>query len=117
MRYRVDLTDAVSNAERIVRAIDDLCDAVEEFARETGGIAVISDRHVSSERAAMPLIIVISAINQRLIEEGLRLRVSLIAESGQLCSSHHVAAVLGFGASAVYPLRCRCGPRRSTVPT
>ncbi|WP_330848958.1 glutamate synthase central domain-containing protein, partial [Mycobacteroides abscessus] len=104
MRYRVDLTDAVSNAERIVRAIDDLCDAVEEFARETGGIAVISDRHVSSERAAMPLIIVISAINQRLIEEGLRLRVSLIAESGQLCSSHHVAAVLGFGASAVYPL-------------
>lgn len=104
MRYRVDLTDPTSNADKIVRAIDDLCDAVEEFARETGGIAVISDRHVSSDRAAMPLIIVISAINQRLIEEGLRLRVSLIAESGQLCSSHHVASVLGFGASAVYPL-------------
>ncbi|MCV7309010.1 glutamate synthase-related protein [Mycobacteroides immunogenum] len=104
MRYRVDLTDPASNADKIVRAIDDLCDAVEEFARETGGIAVISDRHVSSDRAAMPLIIVISAINQRLIEEGLRLRVSLIAESGQLCSSHHVASVLGFGASAVYPL-------------
>ncbi|WP_078292399.1 glutamate synthase-related protein [Mycobacterium sp. D16R24] len=104
MRYRVELSDPESNAERIVRAIDELCDAVEEFARETGGIAVISDRHVSSDRAAMPLIIVISAINQRLIEEGLRLRVSLIAESGQLCSSHHVAAVLGFGASAVYPL-------------
>lgn len=104
MRYRVDLTDPASNADEIVRAIDDLCDAVEEFARETGGIAVISDRHVSSDRAAMPLIIVISAINQRLIEEGLRLRVSLIAESGQLCSSHHVASVLGFGASAVYPL-------------
>ncbi|MFD6198797.1 glutamate synthase-related protein [Mycobacteriaceae bacterium NPDC060252] len=104
MRYRVELSDPEANAERIVRAIDELCDAVEEFARETGGIAVISDRHVSSDRAAMPLIIVISAINQRLIEEGLRLRVSLIAESGQLCSSHHVASVLGFGASAVYPL-------------
>ncbi len=104
MRYRVELSDPELNAERIVQAIDELCDAVEEFARETGGIAVISDRHVSSDRAAMPLIIVISAINQRLIEEGLRLRVSLIAESGQLCSSHHVASVLGFGASAVYPL-------------
>ncbi|MBF6214027.1 glutamate synthase large subunit [Nocardia puris] len=104
MRYRVDTTDPAANAEALVRAIDELCDEVEAFARETGGIAVVTDRHVSRERAAMPLIMVISALNQRLIEEGLRLRVSVIAESGQLCSSHHVAAVLGFGASAVYPL-------------
>ncbi|MGB3482554.1 MAG: glutamate synthase-related protein [Mycobacterium sp.] len=104
MRYRIDLTDRAANAEALVSAIDALCDEVEAFARESGGIAVISDRHVESARAAMPLIIVISAVNQRLIEEGLRLRVSVIAESGQLCSSHHVATVLGFGAAAVYPL-------------
>ncbi|EFV12148.1 hypothetical protein HMPREF9336_03004 [Segniliparus rugosus ATCC BAA-974] len=35
----------------------------------------------------LPRTIVVSALNQR-----------LIAESGQLCSSHHVAAALGFGA-------------------
>ncbi|MFF2085908.1 glutamate synthase-related protein [Nocardia sp. NPDC058176] len=104
MRYRVDLTDPRANAEALVRAVDALCDEIEAFARESGGIAVITDRHVARERAAMPLIIVVSAINQRLIEQGLRLRVSVIAESGQLCSSHHIAAVLGFGASAVYPL-------------
>ena len=52
----------------------------------------------------MPMTIVISAINQRLIEQGLRRRVSVIVESGQVCSSHHVATVLGFGASAVYSL-------------
>lgn len=104
MRYPVDLADSAANAEALVRAIDGLCDEVETFARESGGIAVISDRHVESALAAMPLTIVISAINQRLIEEGLRLRVSVIAESGQVCSSHHIATVLGFGASAVYPL-------------
>lgn len=104
MRYPIDLRDAAANADALVRAVDALCDDVEAFARETGGIAVISDRHVDSGLAAMPLIIVISAINQRLIEEGLRLRVSVIAESGQLSSSHHIATVLGFGASAVYPL-------------
>jgi glutamate synthase (NADPH/NADH) large chain len=104
MRYRIDLNSQEANADALVRAIDALCDEVEAFARETGGIAVISDRHVERERAAMPLIIVVSAINQRLIEEGLRLRVSVIAESGQLCSSHHIATVLGFGAAAVYPL-------------
>lgn len=104
MRYRIDLHDRQANAAALVRAIDALCDEIEAFAREEGGIAVISDRHVESSRAAMPLTIVMSAINQRLIEEGLRLRVSVIAESGQLVSSHHIATVLGFGASAVYPL-------------
>lgn len=104
MRYRVALDGGQYNADVLVHAIDKLCDEVEAFARESGGIAVISDRHVESARAPMPLTIVVSAINQRLIEEGLRLRVSLIAESGQLASSHHIATVLGFGASAVYPL-------------
>ncbi|MDJ0113680.1 glutamate synthase central domain-containing protein, partial [Rhodococcus erythropolis] len=74
------------------------------FAAEQGGIAVLTDRHVSHERATLPAIMVVGALNQRLIDAGLRLRVSLIVESGQIESSHHVAAALGFGASAVYPL-------------
>lgn len=96
--------DAAANAHALEAAIDTLCGAVEQFARDEGGIAVLSDRHVARTRAALPLIIVISAVNQRLIEEGLRLRVSLIAESGQIASSQHIATALGFGASAVYPL-------------
>ena len=85
-------------------AIDKLAADIVAFAREQGGIAVITDRHVSRARAAIPVILAVSAINQALIDAGLRLRVSVIAESGQISSSHHVAAVLGFGASAVYPL-------------
>ena len=104
MRYRVDLTDRQGNADALVAAIDGLCDEIEAYARESGGIAVISDRHIDSGLAPIPVIIAVSAINQRLIEQGLRLRVSVIAESGQLASSHHIATVLGFGASAVYPL-------------
>ncbi|MDG4663731.1 glutamate synthase-related protein [Mycobacterium sp. 236(2023)] len=104
LRYRIDVSDPAANAAALVAAIDALCDDVEAFARATGGIAVVSDRHIESGLAAIPLTIATSAINQRLIEEGLRLRVSVIAESGQLVSSHHIAAVLGFGASAVYPL-------------
>ncbi|MDF2584799.1 MAG: GltA, partial [Mycobacterium sp.] len=104
MRYRVDLTDRQANADALVAAIDALCDDIEAYARESGGIAVISDRHIETGLAPIPVIIAVSAINQRLIEQGLRLRVSVIAESGQLASSHHIATVLGFGASAVYPL-------------
>lgn len=96
--------NAAANEQALEQGIDALAEAVVGFARDEGGIAVISDRHVSSSQAAMPLLLVVSAINQRLIDEGLRLDVSIVAESGQIVSSHHVAAALGFGASAVYPL-------------
>ena len=96
--------DASDPSAALQVAIARLCDEVEVFARRDGGIAVLSDRHIATDRAALPLTIAVSAVNQRLIEEGLRLRVSLIVESGQISSSHHIAVALGFGASAVYPL-------------
>ncbi|PPG30036.1 glutamate synthase large subunit [Pseudoclavibacter sp. RFBB5] len=99
--------DAAANAASLRDAVERVCDAVAEFARTQGGIAVLTDRNVSREAAAIPLILVIAAVNQRLIREGLRLRVSIIAESGQLPSSHHIASALGFGAAAVYPLCVR----------
>ncbi|HEY5980550.1 MAG TPA: glutamate synthase-related protein [Microlunatus sp.] len=95
------------NAAAMVAAMDLLCDQIETFAREQGGIAVLSDRSISTTRAPLPLLLGLAAVNQRLISTGLRLRVSLIAESGQLPSSHHIACALGFGAAAVYCLTAR----------
>ncbi|KKW68943.1 GltA [Lampropedia cohaerens] len=93
-----------ANAQALEQAIDQLAQDVADFARSQGGIAVLTDRHNARGRAAMPMLVVVSAINQKLVAEGLRLDVSLVVESGQIVSSHHVAATLGFGASAIYPL-------------
>ncbi|WIB59584.1 glutamate synthase-related protein [Curtobacterium sp. MCLR17_007] len=107
MLYVPVLGDEQANADAMRAAVTALSDAVERFARTTGGIAVLSDREVSSTHAALPVILAVAAVNQRLIETGLRLRVSVVAESGQLPSSHHVATALGFGAAAVYSLSAR----------
>ncbi|MGO3886056.1 MAG: glutamate synthase-related protein, partial [Mycetocola sp.] len=107
MLYVPDLTDSQANADSMSSAVDQLCDRVEAFAAAEGGIAIVSDRNVSSTHAPIPLVLAIAAVNQRLIQAGLRLRVSVIAESGQLPSSHHIASALGFGAAAVYPLSAR----------
>lgn len=96
--------DIEANKASLIKAIDDICDQVEAFARDRGGIAIITDREVTKAEGSISMTLIVSAINQRLIEAGLRLRVSLIVESGQICSSHHVACALGFGASAVYPM-------------
>ena len=99
--------DSVANEASLTDAIDTVANEVAKFASDHGGIAILSDRQVSISKAALPMTLVISAINQRLIEEGLGLKVSLVAESGQIASSHHIACALGFGASAVYPLAVR----------
>ncbi|MFI9760707.1 glutamate synthase central domain-containing protein [Streptomyces sp. NPDC051963] len=99
--------DETANADALRAALERLCDDVERFAAEGGGIAVLTDRAISSTRAPLPVVLSVAAVNQRLIETGLRLRVSIVAESGQLPSSHHVATALGFGASAVYSLSAR----------
>jgi glutamate synthase (NADPH/NADH) large chain len=102
MLYDPVLGNEAANADSLRAALDQLCDGVEQFAARQGGIAVLTDRAISSTRAPLPVVLAVAAVNQRLIETGLRLRVSIVAESGQLPSSHHVATALGFGASAVY---------------
>ncbi|MFJ7417164.1 glutamate synthase-related protein [Streptomyces uncialis] len=99
--------DETANADALRSALDRLCDDVERFATQGGGIALLTDRAISSTHAPLPVIHAVAAVNQRLIETGLRLRVSIVTESGQLASSHHVATALGFGASAVYSLSAR----------
>ncbi|MEM6682472.1 MAG: glutamate synthase-related protein, partial [Pseudomonadota bacterium] len=107
MLYAPEFADAKANEVALIAGLDGLASDVAKFAREKGGIAIISDRHVRRAQAAMPMTMVVSAVNQKLIEEGLRLRVSLIIESGQIISAHHVACALGFGGSAVYPMSVR----------
>ncbi|MEU0990786.1 glutamate synthase-related protein [Streptomyces sp. NPDC005953] len=107
MLYEPVSGDVTANADALRSALGRLCDDVERFAAGQGGIALLSDRAISSTRAPLPVILAVAAVNQRLIETGLRLRVSIVAESGQLASSHHVATALGFGASAVYSLSAR----------
>ncbi|WP_428927243.1 glutamate synthase-related protein [Marinibacterium sp. SX1] len=107
MLYAPVFGDGPGNEAALEEAIDALADAVARFARDRGGIAILTDRHVSRDRAALPMTLAVSAVNQRLIEEGLRFKVSLVVESGQIASSHHIACALGFGAAAVYPLGVR----------
>lgn len=107
MLYEPVPGDEVANADSVRTALTTLCDEVEAFALSSGGIAVISDRGISAALAPLPLPLALAAVSRRLIDTGLRLRVSLIAESGQLPSSHHIAVALGFGASAVYSIAAR----------
>jgi len=102
--YKPDYNNAKRNASRLELALKKVCIEVEQAARENIGIIVLSDRGISAENAAIPLLLAVASANQRLIKRGLRFNSSLIADSGQIVSTHDVATALGFGAAAIFAI-------------
>ncbi|SJN13106.1 Glutamate synthase [NADPH] large chain [Leucobacter sp. 7(1)] len=64
---------------------------------------IISDRDSTRALAPVPSLLAVSAVHHHLIREGTRMRVALIAESGDVREVHHVATLIGYGAAAVNP--------------
>ena len=84
-------------------AIDVFCDEVVAEVRCGTNIIILSDRNTTTELAAIPSLLLASAVHHRLVDEHLRTSAALIMESGDVREVHHVALLLGFGASAVCP--------------
>jgi len=89
--------------QRLARAVDELCDQVVELVRAHANIVIVTDRNTSPQHAAIPSLLVTSAVHHRLVDEHLRTDAALILEAGDVREVHHVAVLLGFGASAVCP--------------
>ncbi|MEM0910293.1 MAG: glutamate synthase-related protein [Pseudomonadota bacterium] len=102
--FKPDTENETNNQTQLLSALDDVCDLTERAARDGYGLIVLSDKAVSHANAALPALLTISAVNQRLIKTGLRFHCSVVYETGQASSTHDIACLLGFGASAVSPL-------------
>ena len=94
---------AGSAGERLAAAIERVADEVVGRVRAGANIVILSDRNTSSEFAAIPSLLLTSAVHHRLVDEHLRTSAALILEAGDVREVHHVALLLGFGASAVCP--------------
>ncbi len=85
------------------RAVERVCRQASEALERGVGAIVLSDRDAGLEYAPIPSLLAISAVHHHLIREGTRVKVALIVESGDAREVHHVACLLGYGASAVNP--------------
>ena len=92
-----------SPAERLATAIEDVSNQVVALVRGGVNVVILSDRGTSATDAAIPSLLLASAVHHRLVEEHLRTSAALILEAGDVREVHHVALLLGFGASAVCP--------------
>jgi len=100
------LYDALS-VGGLAAQIESVCSQAISAVREGSTIINLSDKDESgkgySDQAFVPPLLAVAAVHHRLIKEGLRNSASIIITTGQAWSTHHLACLVGFGASAVVP--------------
>ncbi|HET8522569.1 MAG TPA: glutamate synthase large subunit, partial [Thermomicrobiales bacterium] len=85
------------------RAIDALLTEAEAVVRDGASILVLSDRGVDATHAPMPMLLAVAGVHHHLIRAGLRMRVDIVAETGEVWDVHQLACLVGYGAAAVHP--------------
>ncbi|MDJ1170816.1 glutamate synthase-related protein [Roseofilum sp. BLCC_M154] len=89
--------------ESLKEAIDQLCDRVDAAVREGAKVVVLTDRNITPEQTYIPPMVATGAVHYHLIRNKLRCETSIVVDTAQCWSTHHVACLVGYGASAVCP--------------
>jgi glutamate synthase domain-containing protein 2/glutamate synthase domain-containing protein 1/glutamate synthase domain-containing protein 3 len=86
------------------RKLDELGKAVVDAVN--GGeisVVILSDRNADYDNPPIPSLLALRAVIVALTDAGLRLEASIVVDSGEIKTTHHVACLIGFGAVAVCP--------------
>src|SRR5436853_3093733 len=105
--YEADTLDATFPAAEgpagLERAMGRLCCEASELIASGDNILIVSDRAASRDRVPIPALLAVAGVHHHLVREGTRLETGLVVESGEPREPHHIACILGYGASAVNP--------------
>ena len=83
--------------------LDRLCRYAVDAVNDGFEVIILTDRAIDSEHAAIPSLLAISAVHHHLIRKGMRGKVGIVIEAGDVWEVHHFACLLGFGATAINP--------------
>ncbi|GAB3250288.1 glutamate synthase family protein [Arthrobacter pigmenti] len=81
----------------------EICEKVSAAMNRGVQHVVLSDRDSSAQWAPIPSMLLLSAVHHHLLRSANRTKTSLVVEAGDVREVHHVAALIGYGASAVNP--------------
>jgi glutamate synthase domain-containing protein 2/glutamate synthase domain-containing protein 1/glutamate synthase domain-containing protein 3 len=84
-------------------AIEQLAADVRQAVETGTTVIILSDQNATVEQPPIPGLIALRAVVHTLNESGLRLNASIVMQTSEARTSHHVAALISFGASAVCP--------------
>jgi glutamate synthase (NADPH/NADH) large chain len=85
------------------RALERLCKDAVTAIDDGHNVLILSDRGVDARHVAIPSLLALSAVQQHLVREGIRMQVGLVVETAEAREVHDVALLLAYGAAAVNP--------------
>ncbi|MBX2810938.1 MAG: glutamate synthase large subunit [Myxococcales bacterium] len=95
----------VRGARGLEEALEDLSEKVLAAIRGGCSIVILTDRLAKPSRPPIPSLLALRAAITVLDAWGLRLEASIVIDTADARTTHHMAALVGFGASAVCPYR------------
>ncbi|HTH55617.1 MAG TPA: glutamate synthase large subunit [Cyclobacteriaceae bacterium] len=94
---------ADGSAGALEKGLNRVCQYVTDAIEDGFTIIILSDRSFDSGHTQIPSLLVIAAVHHDLIRKGIRGKVGLLVEAGDVWETHHFATLLGYGASGVNP--------------
>ncbi|MBP2217157.1 glutamate synthase large subunit [Arthrobacter sp. CAN_C5] len=96
--YRPDGGEASLRAR-----LTEICEQVSSAINRGIQYIVLSDRDSNAQWAPIPSLLLTSAVHHHLLKSANRTKTSLVVEAGDVREVHHVAALIGYGSSAINP--------------
>jgi len=96
--YRID-----EGTEAMAQRLASICEEADEAIADGAQFLVLSDRDSNADLAPIPSLLLVSAVHHHLIRQQTRMQVGLVVEAGDVREVHHVALLVGYGASAINP--------------
>ncbi|HEY7854190.1 MAG TPA: glutamate synthase large subunit [Aquiluna sp.] len=96
--YRVD-----QGAKALEARLDEMANEIDQALEDGATFIILSDRDSNRELAPIPSLLSISAMHHHLIRKGTRSRAGIVVECGDARDVHHMATLIGFGASGINP--------------
>ncbi len=87
----------------LAAAVDDLGRRALAAAEEGAVLLLLSDRAIAADTLPIPAAMAVGAVQRTLADNHRRCDTNIIIETASVRDAHHMAVLLGVGATAVYP--------------
>ena len=100
----IDCTfDASPGRERLTEGIEQIRGQAEEAVRGGATHLILTDEHVSEERAPIPMILAAGGVHSHLVRQRLRTFTSINVRAAECLDVHYFAVLIGVGTTTINP--------------
>ena len=89
--------------QSLKQALENLCQRCAQAVQEGSVLILLSDEELEDRQLPIHALLATGAVHQHLSRMGLRCNANLLVATGSARDAHQMAALIGYGATAIYP--------------